>query len=142
MEEEEGINEIEDIKLTTEKYNTFLVTDIKSFHPDIVPQALLLNEYLKPLDKARKDWIDTIKFWPDIAYINMKLLSYVIQYLIKYGSDPTDDSDTNITEFLEPLYFDILVDLDKGKNIEKKLTPAFKNNLKIDFVSYLISLKN
>jgi hypothetical protein len=138
------MEDIEEISaLEPEKFNDFVKEDIKNYHPDIIPQALLLNSYLKNIGSKRYEYIKALKTWPKLAFMNMKLLSYVIEYRLQFGdSKPVKGELSDLDVFLEDRYADILLTLDTTQNLEKKLNAEFKMNLKLNFVAYLKAFEN
>ena len=127
----------EDVLVTSEAKDKFREGLRQYSPPDIVPQLLLLYDNLVSLGKSRHAIISSYAQLPQLVHMNMKLLSVVIFYVVKFKSyKPIKEiPESDISTFLEEYYAIIL-----GKNIrdyDKKVTPQFKFNVKINFSSYL-----
>ena len=126
--------EIEEQQLTTQIKNPYL-ENLRNLHPSIAPQLLRLYAYLQVLPAStRENHINKLKNFESIAYMNMKLLSLVIIYYQTYGVGTTQQ---NVSDYLETKYKEFLLESTNILDVDKKLTPDFKRNVKINFASYL-----
>lgn len=107
--------------------------NLQNLPVEVSSQLIKLLEDLSQLSSnAKYGYIDIFKNYPPIAYMNMKVLSFVLIYNSLYGDDL---SHTN--EFLEDKYDELLKDVKGISNISKKSqSEEFRRNLKINFASY------
>lgn len=128
---EEPETEEDQLLIQTKKY----IENIRNLHASIAPQLLKLHAYLQVLpNRVRENHINKLKNFEAIAYMNMKLLSLVIIYYQIYGVQNTQQ---NLNEYLETKYKEFLLESTYILDIDKKMTPDFKRNVKINFASYL-----
>jgi len=136
MEDEEKVNLVvgDEDKLSK---NLKLLTNDAIFN-----QLVLLSETLKShyelSNDDRNNYVQLLKFYDKIAYMNIDLLSLAILYISKhrFSSNVQDKID------LETFIVTRVVPFINGKNESIKIDERKKNNITINFVAYLISLNN
>lgn len=132
--------EYEETELLIQRKNTYL-EKLKNLHPSVYPQLIKLYSYLQDMGMSSsiiETQVDRLSKFEPIAFMNMKLVSLVIQYNLDFNRDSTLES---LELYLESKYREIILEGAYTLDVDKKLTPEFKRNAKINFASYLIKLK-
>lgn len=131
--------ELEETELVVQEKDKYVENIKTSLPPQVYIQLIKLLGYLNTLPfKIRINHIDKLRRFEPIAHMNMKIVSLVILYYQEYGVGTTQE---NLNLFLEPKYKELLLETTSTLDVDKKLTPEFKRNVKINFGSYWEKLK-
>lgn len=131
--------ELEETELVVQEKDKY-VENIKTSLPlQVYIQLIKLLGYLNTLPfKIRINHVDKLRTFEPIAYMNMKIVSLVILYYQEYGLGTTQE---NLNLFLDSKNKELLLESTSTLDVDKKLTPEFKRNVKINFGSYWEKLK-
>ena len=121
-----------------------LKKDLKlSTNESIANQLIVLFKALRNHFELSKDernnYIQLLKFYDNIVYMEIELLSLAILYISRYKFSPiiTDEEKEEVNNFIVTRVIPTLLKQQDIKNVD----PIKKNNITKNFISYLISLR-
>ena len=135
MEDEEKVNLVVGDEDKLSKDLKLLTNDA------IINQLILLSKTLKSHNELNNDdrnsYIQLLKFYDKIVYMNIDLLSLAILYISKYrfSLEPTIQDKLELEKFIISR---VIPFIDQKKDIDEKK----KADISINFVAYLIALNN
>lgn len=137
-------DEIEKTNLVNQFQSTFGAGVKLDTNESTYQQLILLYKELKNHSEIRNEkinlYISTLREIPEIAYINIKLLSFVILFIETYGFFiPRNSKEKDLLNtFIENRLYSIA----SFKYTANELSKSTIINIKINFVTYLEFLRN